>query len=113
MLMRGRYAVIAGAVTVGVIAGGCSSDDGADEAGEVVDSSSVTTSGPEESGTSGTSGTSQSARVEEYEVPAGSHPHDVAVAEDGSVWYTAQGSGELGRLTPGSGDVEEIGLGDG
>jgi virginiamycin B lyase len=51
--------------------------------------------------------------VQEYEVPNGSHPHDVAVAEDGRVWYTAQGSGELGRLDPDTGDVEEVALGDG
>ena len=29
-------------------------------------------------------------RVQEYSVPAGSHPHDVAPAPDGSVWYTAR-----------------------
>ena len=46
-------------------------------------------------------------------MPAGSRPHDVAVAADGMVWYTAQGSGELGRLDPATGDVEEIPLGDG
>lgn len=51
--------------------------------------------------------------VEEYDVPAGSRPHDVWVAEDGIVWYTAQGSGQLGRLDPESGDVDEIALGDG
>lgn len=50
--------------------------------------------------------------VEEYDVPEGSHPHDVAVAEDGTVWYTAQGSGKLGRLTPESREAEEIDLGD-
>ena len=26
-------------------------------------------------------------RVQEYSVPAGSHPHDVAPAPDGTVWY--------------------------
>ena len=30
----------------------------------------------------------------EFDVPAGSHPHDVAPAADGGVWYTAQGSGD-------------------
>ena len=29
--------------------------------------------------------------VQEYVVPAGSHPHDVAPAADGGVWLTAQG----------------------
>jgi virginiamycin B lyase len=52
-------------------------------------------------------------RVQEYEVPAGSRPHDVAVAADGAVWYTAQGSGELGKLDQASGNVVEIPLGAG
>jgi virginiamycin B lyase len=52
-------------------------------------------------------------RLQEYELPAGSRPHDVAVADDGVVWYTAQGSGELGRLDPAAGDVREVPLGDG
>ncbi len=52
-------------------------------------------------------------RLQQYEVPAGSRPHDVAVADDGVVWYTAQGSGELGRLDPAGGDVREVPLGDG
>jgi virginiamycin B lyase len=46
-------------------------------------------------------------------VPTGSRPHDVAPAPDGSVWYTAQGSGELGRLDPVSGTTAHIPLGPG
>src|SRR2546423_4047703 len=38
--------------------------------------------------------------LHEYSVPAGSHPHDVAPAPDGKVWYTAQATGELGLLDP-------------
>jgi virginiamycin B lyase len=115
MPMRGRHAVVACVATVVVLAVGCSSDDRANDA-DVDDragASTESTAGAAESGTSGTSGTSGSARVEEYEVPTGSHPHDVAVTEDGTVWYTAQGSGELGRLTPASGEVDEIVLGGG
>jgi virginiamycin B lyase len=51
--------------------------------------------------------------VEEYEVPSGSHPHDVAPAPDGAVWYTAQASGELGRLDPRTGETRHIPLGEG
>jgi len=51
--------------------------------------------------------------VERFPVPAGSHPHDVAPAVDGGVWYTAQRSGRLGWLDPASGDVREIALGTG
>jgi len=51
--------------------------------------------------------------VREYPVPAGSRPHDVAPARDGGVWYTAQGSGELGWLDPKSGRTRHVRLGDG
>ncbi len=53
------------------------------------------------------------AAVTEYPVPAGSHPHDVAPAQDGTVWYTAQGSGELGRLDPATGRTRHVPLGTG
>jgi virginiamycin B lyase len=46
-------------------------------------------------------------------VPAGSRPHDVAPARDGTVWYTAQASGELGRLDPRTGRTRHVKLGDG
>lgn len=35
-----------------------------------------------------------------YDVPRGTHPHDVAPAPDGKVWYTAQSQGALGILDP-------------
>ena len=53
------------------------------------------------------------AEVRYYPVPKGSHPHDVAVNADGSVWYTAQRSGELGLLDPKTGKTEHIPLGKG
>ncbi len=51
--------------------------------------------------------------LQEYKVPTGSHPHDVAPAPDGTVWYTAQRTGELGRLDPATGDTHHIKLGPG
>jgi virginiamycin B lyase len=51
--------------------------------------------------------------VREYPVPAGSHPHDVAPARDGGVWYTAQHTGALGWLDPRNGRTRHIPLGDG
>jgi virginiamycin B lyase len=51
--------------------------------------------------------------VQTYPVPSGSHPHDVAPALDGGVWYTAQASGELGWLNPDNGEVREVSLGAG
>ena len=48
-----------------------------------------------------------------FPVPAGSRPHDVAPAVDGGVWYTAQGSGELGWLDPETGETRHTPLGSG
>lgn len=50
--------------------------------------------------------------IKEYEIPS-SRPHDVAPAPDGSVWYTGQGSGDLGRLDLITSEVETIPLGEG
>jgi virginiamycin B lyase len=55
----------------------------------------------------------QQLEVQEYPVPAGSRPHDVAPAPDGTVWYTAQRRGELGRLDPETGETHHIPLGQG
>jgi len=51
--------------------------------------------------------------VQEFPVPGGSHPHDVAPAPDGRVWYTAQYSGTLGWLNPATGANRQIPLGPG
>ncbi len=63
-----------------------------------------------------TAGLTLSAAAEEvqyFPVGAGDHPHDVAPAPDGRVWFTAQFTGALGRLDPATGAVERIPLGDG
>ena len=49
--------------------------------------------------------------IREFLVPVGSHPHDVAPAPDGTIWYTAQGSGELGQIDPITGKTHHIKLG--
>ncbi|HSJ28739.1 MAG TPA: lyase [Acidimicrobiia bacterium] len=46
-----------------------------------------------------------------FEVPAGSRPHDVAPAGDGTVWYTAQRTGRVGLLDPRTGEVTEVEVG--
>jgi virginiamycin B lyase len=51
--------------------------------------------------------------VQEFPLPAGSGPHDVAPAVDGGVWYTAQRTGDLGWLDPRSGQTRQIKLGQG
>jgi virginiamycin B lyase len=49
----------------------------------------------------------------EFDVPRGSHPHDVSPAADGGVWYTGQQVGVLGHLDPATGKIREIKLGAG
>jgi virginiamycin B lyase len=56
---------------------------------------------------------SQRVTLREYAVPAGSHPHDVAPARDGGVWYTAQAAGALGWLDPRTGRTRHTPLGIG
>jgi virginiamycin B lyase len=51
--------------------------------------------------------------LQEFSVPAGSHPHDVAPAADGGIWYTAQRQGALGYLDPQTGETRHIPLGRG
>lgn len=50
---------------------------------------------------------------QQYPVPSGSRPHDIAPALDGGIWYTAQGSGHLGWLDPVTGATRHIALGPG
>lgn len=52
-------------------------------------------------------------RFQEWNVTPGSHPHDVAPAPDGTVWYTEQFLGHLGRLDPRNGAIRRIALGSG
>ena len=63
--------------------------------------------------TTTTTGLAAVTEVVEFPVTPGSHPHDVAPAADGSVWYSGQGNGTLGRLDPSTGEVTEIPLGTG
>ena len=51
--------------------------------------------------------------IQEYDLPRGAHPHDVAPAPDGSIWYTAQNQGAIGKLDPETGETRQIPLGAG
>jgi len=51
--------------------------------------------------------------LREYRVFQGARPHDVAPAHDGTVWFTAQAAGELGRLDPRTGRIRRVPLGVG
>ena len=53
------------------------------------------------------------ATMQEFPVPSGSGPHDVAPTPDGNIWYTAQASGKLGMLNPITGKTYNIALGNG
>src|SRR5579859_5792052 len=49
--------------------------------------------------------------IREWTVPTkGAHPHDPAVAPDGSLWFTEQLQNKLGRLDPESGTFKEYAL---
>src|SRR6476659_3555996 len=52
-------------------------------------------------------------RVNYFPVTSNSRPHDVAPAPDGSVYYTGQAKGYLGRLDPKTGKDENIPIGSG
>jgi virginiamycin B lyase len=75
--------------------------------------SGVTTTVVTSTGSTEASFSPQSLTVDAFPVPAGSRPHDVVPALDGGVWYTAQGSGELGWLDPTTGVTRHISLGSG
>jgi len=56
-------------------------------------------------------GDARAAQVLYFEVPRGAHPHDVAPAPDGTVWYTAQSQGAIGVLDPKTGQTKQFSLG--
>jgi len=50
-------------------------------------------------------------KIREWTVPTkGAHPHDPAVAPDGSLWFTEQMVSKLGRLDPATGNFKEYPL---
>src|SRR5438128_3718586 len=49
--------------------------------------------------------------MQTFAVLAGSGAHDVFPAPDGTVWFTAQSAGKLGRLDPRTGKSDLIALG--
>src|ERR1700751_3660022 len=51
--------------------------------------------------------------IQTFAVLAGAGPHDVYPAPDGTVWFTAQSAGKLGRLDPRTGKSDLIALGPG
>jgi len=58
-------------------------------------------------------GAATAAEMTFYQLPAGSYPHDVAPAPDGTVWFSGQSQGFAGRFDPRTGQLEKIPLGRG
>jgi virginiamycin B lyase len=107
-------------VAVAAIVMACGGDDGSEDTDCCLGPTSTgspavvrTVEGPGSPVPSATTATDRQLGLQAYKVPSGSRPHDVAPAADGGVWYTAQGSGELGWLDPATGNVVEISLGTG
>lgn len=67
----------------------------------------------EQGGESPTPAPTADPQCEEYPVPAGSRPHDVAPGPNSRVWFTGQRSGQLGVLDPETGAVRVVPLGEG
>lgn len=104
-----RRAFAALAATALLLLCACGGSGGEDAAAPTASPSSATAA----ASVSATAPASLALRIETFDVPEGSHPHDVAPAPDGSIWYTAQATGELGVLDPASGATRHIALGPG
>ena len=98
-----RTVLLARTLALACVVAGCANSQRA--------SQPATSERPASSVPSPTSG--QELVVREFEVVDGSHPHDVAPAPDGGVWYTGQHDGTLGYLDPTTGDVRTVALGAG
>jgi virginiamycin B lyase len=113
--LDGRTVRVAGMVIAGLAVIACagpSATSTPQEPGPNPAASASPTATPTVATTTGTVG-SVSLSAREFDVPAGSHPHDVAPATDGGVWYTGQRVGTLGHLDPATGEVRSIPLGEG
>jgi virginiamycin B lyase len=106
---RARLLSVVAALAIGV--GGCSSEGLAAQPEELL-STTVALSSADPTGQADVPG-AEAPRFVEFAVPPGSHPHDVAPAPDGTVWYTAQALGALGWLDPRTGETHHIPLGSG
>jgi virginiamycin B lyase len=92
---------------------GCSAPSGTPPSAAESPSMAPTASPSEPAPSAAPTSTTLGFSMETFAIPAGTHPHDVAPAVDGGVWYTAQHTGRLGWLDPETGATEEIPLGAG
>ena len=105
----GLALALAACAPVGSGSGGASDSPGTSSTGQAP--SPAASSTPVAATSS--SATSAGFDITAFDVPAGSHPHDVAPATDGGVWYTGQHVGTLGHLDPATGTIRETPLGPG
>ncbi|HEX6025236.1 MAG TPA: hypothetical protein VFZ00_24805, partial [Solirubrobacter sp.] len=90
-----------------VMLAGCESDDDAPQPESTPRAAATATATPTPSPAAQRA---QRVRLREYRVFAGARPHDVAPAPNGTVWFTAQGAGEMGRLDPRTGKTRRVKL---
>jgi virginiamycin B lyase len=110
--MQNRYAALVLA-TVALLAAACTGSPSATSSPSVSPSEPSVSPSEEPSPSVAATPLTLEFSTETFAVPVGTHPHDVAPAVDGGVWYTAQHTGRLGWLDPGSGSTEETPLGAG
>jgi virginiamycin B lyase len=103
-LMRALLAVCLSLITVAACASGAS---------PAAESTAPTTTPQPAPSAALTSTAAPAFELTEFPVSAGSHPHDVAPAADGGVWYTGQQNGTLGHLDPATRSLREVRLGAG
>ena len=106
----GRWVRWFAAGLVALLVGACT---GGSPAPPVPPGAGPTSTGPTASISPTAGGAVAAPRLETFDVPGGSRPHDVAPAPDGGVWFTAQGAGYLGHFNPGTRQVSRVPLGAG
>ncbi|HEY8168553.1 MAG TPA: hypothetical protein VIF84_07555 [Candidatus Limnocylindrales bacterium] len=106
-------AALSAATVVVIVAAGCGAGAVDPSSSPAATGSTVAPAATDEPVAAPTPTPSVETSFREYRVPTGSHPHDVAPAADGGIWYTAQGSGDLGWLDPASGAIGTTDLGPG
>lgn len=54
----------------------------------------------------------ESGELTKFEVPEGSHPHNLIIDSKGFVWYAGNRNGHIGRINPETGDIKQYSMPD-